>query len=284
VDPTQERLTRPDGLAGRLFALRERAGLSGKALAVATGWQPSKVSRLENGRQLPSPADLDAWARVCGADPATAQALLNLLVDVQTFHRDWKRRTRGGQESVQKDYNRLVRDSTVVRHFETSTVPGLLQTADYARRVLTEMADLHAVAALDVEAAVTARLQRQPLLYDSAKQFEFLIAEPVLCWTLCPPQVMRAQLDRLQTVIGLPNVRFGVLPMSIELHTIPQNSFQMYDDVAVVETFVGESTHRGAEAEAYARVLERLWEAAAIDDDARQLIIRASDGIDRTRS
>ncbi|MEU5724423.1 helix-turn-helix transcriptional regulator [Micromonospora sp. NPDC047738] len=34
----------------------------------ANGWAPSKVSRLENGRQMPAPADLYAWARACGAD------------------------------------------------------------------------------------------------------------------------------------------------------------------------------------------------------------------------
>jgi Domain of unknown function (DUF5753) len=45
--------------------------------------------------------------------------------------------------AVQDNYNQLVAESQVIRHFETVYVPGPLQTADYARRVLTEMVELH---------------------------------------------------------------------------------------------------------------------------------------------
>jgi hypothetical protein len=69
---------------------------------------------------------------------------------------------------------------------------------------------------------------------------------------------MRGQLDRLQTVVGVPNIRFGILPLGVQLATTPpKNSFQMDDDL--VETFVGETTHRDDEAAAYAKAIERLW-------------------------
>ncbi|MEV0810896.1 Scr1 family TA system antitoxin-like transcriptional regulator [Micromonospora sp. NPDC050200] len=48
------------------------------------------------------------------------------------------------------------------------------------------------------------------------------------------PDVMRGQLDRLQTVVGVPNIRFGILPLGVQLAITPQNSFQMYDDIAIV--------------------------------------------------
>ncbi|MFF5176622.1 Scr1 family TA system antitoxin-like transcriptional regulator [Micromonospora sp. NPDC000316] len=86
----------------------------------------------------------------------------------------------------------------LIRHFETVYVPGLLQTADYARRILTEMVELHNLDIADVDAAVASRMQRQHLLYDTSKRFEFLLAEPVLRWLLCPAEVMRGQLDRRQ--------------------------------------------------------------------------------------
>jgi hypothetical protein len=57
----------------------------------------------------------------------------------------------------------------------------------------------------------------------------------------------------------------------------PQNNFVLYDDVAKVETFVGESSHTGDEVATYAKVLDRLWTAAAEGDAARRLIIRAAD-------
>ncbi|MBM0224914.1 helix-turn-helix transcriptional regulator [Micromonospora sp. ATA51] len=278
MNPIEEWLTQPEGLADRLRALRTQAGLSGKQLAEANGWAPSKVSRLENGRQMPAPSDLCAWARACGADDA-AQDLLRMLGEVQAVHRDWRRRMRQGQAAVQDSYNQLVAESRLIRHFETVYVPGLLQTADYARRILTEMVELHNLDVADVDAAVASRMQRQHLLYDTGKRFEFLLAEPVLRWLLASPDVMRGQLDRLQTVVGVPNIRFGILPLGVQLATTPQNSFQMYDDVAIVETFVGETTHRDDEAAAYAKAMERLWKEAITGEDARGLIVRAAQGL-----
>ncbi|MCO1595506.1 DUF5753 domain-containing protein [Micromonospora sp. RHAY321] len=86
-------------------------------------------------------------------------------------------------------------------------VPGLLQTPDYARRILTEMVELHNLDIADVDAAVSTRMQRQHLLYDAGKRFEFLLAEPVLRWLLASPDVMAGQLDRLQTVVGVTSGR-----------------------------------------------------------------------------
>jgi transcriptional regulator with XRE-family HTH domain len=276
VDPSHERLARPEGLAERMRRMRERAGLSGKALAAAAGWQPSKVSRLENARQRPTVTDVEAWSRACGADQTTTQGLLALLDDVESFHRDWKQRMRLGQAPVQADYNQLVAKATLIRHFETVYIPGLLQTPEYARRALGEMVDLHGLAVADVDDAIAARLRRQQLLYDEHKSFEFLLAESVLHWLLCPPQAMAAQLDRLQTVVGLPNIRFGIIPFGVQLPVTPQNAFQLYDDIAIVETFIGETVHRGADAGAYAQAMDRLWAQAITGDDARHLIIRAA--------
>ncbi|WP_319460483.1 DUF5753 domain-containing protein [Micromonospora sp. RTP1Z1] len=190
---------------------------------------------------------------VRGAEDTAAQDLLRMLGEVQAVHRGWRRRMRQSQSAVQDSYNQLVAESRLIRHFETVYVPGLLQTADYARRVLTEMVELHNLDIADVDAAVTTRMQRQQLLYDTSKRFEFLLAEPVLRWLLCPPDVMRGQLDRLQTVVGAPNIRFGILPLGVPLATTPQNSFQLYDDVAIVETFVGETTYRDDEAATYTK-------------------------------
>jgi hypothetical protein len=73
----------------------------------------------------------------------------------------------------------------------------------------------------------------------------------------------------------MPNIRFGILPMGVPLATTPQNSFQLYDDLALVETFIGETSHRDDEAAAYARVLDRLWEEARSGEDAREYITAA---------
>ena len=271
-------LTRPGGLALQLRALRTSAGLVGTDLADRAGWNQSKVSRIETGKQLPSDADVRTWATLCGADEAVAEELLELLGDAQALHLDWKRRTRQGQSAVQASYNELVQGSKVIRHFETAVVPGLLQTAEYARCIAVDAASIHGTDD-DPDQVVATKLQRQHVLYDSTKQFEFLLAEPVLRWLPCPPNVMRAQLDRLQTLIGVPNVRLGIIPLGVQLDTVPQNNFVLYDDVAKVETFIGESSHSGEQAVAYATIMDRLWIAAVEGDPARRLIIDAADGL-----
>lgn len=268
----------PDGIAARLRLLRVQAGLSGKNLADAHGWAQSKVSRIENGRQMPGVDDVRLWAATCGAGEEVLNELLRLRDEARIAHATFRARMREGQEQVQESYNKLVADSRLIRHFETVYVPGLLQLPAYIRRVLTEMIDLHGLEIDDVEAATAARMQRQQMLYDPSRRFEFLLAEPVLRWMLCPPAVMRSQLDRLQTIIGLDHIRFGILPMGVELATTPQNSFQIYvadEPVAIVETFIGETSYRGDDAVAYGRALDRMWDEAATEDEARELIIAA---------
>jgi hypothetical protein len=190
---------------------------------------------------------------------------------------------RRGQAAVQRSYTDIAASSTVIRHFETTFIPGPLQIPAYARRILTEMISLHGLEVDDVDAAVTERMARGAMLYDPDKHWEFLIAEPVLRWLLPAPSVMRAQLDRLQSIIGLEHVRFGIIPMGVELATAPQNTVELYETpeglLAVAETFIGETWHRDEEAAAYARAVDRQWEDAVEGDAARQLIVAAIDDL-----
>lgn len=285
MESLEEWLTQPEGVATRLRALRAQAGLSGKQLADTNGWAQSKVSRIENGKQMPSDDDIETWARACGADRGVAAELKRLRDEARIAHVTFRSRMRQGQEKVQESYSDLVKNAHLIRYFEMTYVPGLLQVPDYARRVFAGMVSLHDLEVDDVEAAVVTRVQSQQMLYDSDKSFEFLVGESALRWLLCPPAVMRAQLDRLQTIIGLDRVRFGIVPMGVELATAPQNSFQLFvsdDPVVAVETFIGETFHRGDEAAAYSRAFDRMWEQAATGEDARRLIIAATQALGRT--
>jgi transcriptional regulator with XRE-family HTH domain len=278
LESLEEWLTQPEGLAARLRALRVQAGLSGKALADANSWAQSKVSRIETGQQLPSPEDIRAWARTCAADDEIVRELLGQVQEARIAHATFRGRMRRGQAQVQKSYSDLAAGASLIRHFETVYVPGPLQIPAYARRVLTEMIPLHGLEIDDVDAAVHERMARAQMLYEPSKRWEFLLAEPVLRWLLPGPAVMRAQLDRLQSVIGLERIRFGIVPMGVELATTPQNTVEVYvgsETVAVAETYIGETWHRDDEAAAYNRAIDRQWEDAVEGDAARQLIAAA---------
>lgn len=276
MNPIDDLLVQPGGVAARLRDARVAAGMNGKQLADAMGCAPSKVSRIELGRQTPTEPDIQAWATATRAGAGFAADTVSALRAVLAAKHDWRQRMRAGQAAVQAGYNRLVLESTTVRNFETAFVPGLLQTPAYARNVLAEMVRIHELDVDDVDESVATRMRRQQVLYDPGRRFEFLLAEPVLRWRLCPAEVMAGQLDRLQAVIGMTNVRLGVLPLDAPISVTPQNSFCLFDDMTVVETFVGEQAHVEQESVVYGRMLDLLWADAVTGEDARRLITAAA--------
>jgi transcriptional regulator with XRE-family HTH domain len=263
-------------LGRRLRGLRETAGLSGKNLAKQLGWQPSKISRIELARQSASPADITEWVAATGARAEERSTLLGLLDQSREDQQTNRQRTRHGQAAMQAGYNALAERSTLIRQLQTAVVPGILQTSDYARAILTAASRLHEVPVPDVEEAVATRMARQQYLY-SPRRFEFLIAEPVLRWGVAPPNIMRAQIDRLQSVVGLPNVRLGIIPLGAPLAFVPLHSFEMFDDLVCVESVARENRYTGTEVEPYVRVFSALWQSAATGDDARRLLVRIAD-------
>ncbi|HEV7981104.1 DUF5753 domain-containing protein [Amycolatopsis sp.] len=158
----------------------------------------------------------------------------------------WKNRLRAGHEVVQQSFGDAEKAALRIRVFETGLVPGLVQTPDYARAVFVAMAELQDTPN-DTEAAVTARLQRQSVLYDSTKTIELLVTEAALRTPVAPSGVMAGQVDRLLAVIGVPNVRFGIVPLGVQLRYPVLHGFWMLDDWVGVEVVNTEITTREPE-------------------------------------
>src|ERR1700727_2288037 len=118
-------------------------------------------------------------------------------------------------------------------------------------------------------------MRRQEVLYDTSKTFEFIVCEAAFRYLLCPPQVMRGQLDRLLGVLGLDHITLGVITPGRELAVAPMVGFLMADDVTVVESFTSMDTLRGEESEKYAAVADSLLADAVQGDSARALIMAA---------
>lgn len=274
--PIEEWLSQPGGIAERLRAARLRAQLTGAQLAEANGWPQSKISKVENGRQTPTVADIHAWMATVGA-AAEADEIVDMLEDLHTRHQSWRRRLRSGQAAVQAGYTDLIRDAKVVRDFAFSFFPSMIQTAEYARYPLLKAVRLLGHPESDVAAAIAARMQRQQFLYDLGKRFEFLIDESVLRRLVCPPEVLRGQLDRLQGVIGLPNVRVGILPLAAQpLTLVPENSFTIVDEMVLVETTGKEDPSTDEhQREVHETALALWWAVAVESEDARRLIVEA---------
>ena len=273
--PTGEWLNQPGGLSERLVRMRKAAGLTGDRLAAALDWPRSKVPKIENGRQMPTDADVRAWAEVCGQADAIPD-LLDRLSDAQAVHRQWRHQLRRGHAALQAEFDTLVRQAKRVRNFEVLLIPGLLQTADYARYRALEAVRLHGTAAEAVDATVAERMRRQEVLYDTGKTFEFVITEAAFRLLLCPRPVMLGQLDRLLVASTLSNATLAIIPAGIELPVAPMVGFVTVDDMTVVETFTSADTIPGQESAAYDRIFDELLAEAVTGDEARRLITEAA--------
>lgn len=269
--PTGEWLNQPGGLAERLQRLRRAAGLTGDALAAQLGWPRSKVPKLENGRQMPTEADITAWAQACG-QPDAARELLAMLAEAQTVHRQYRHQLRrGGHEASQEDLNELVRQAKRIRNAETLLIPGLLQTPGYARYRLREAMGISGDVG-DVEAAVTARMRRQEVLYESDREFEFIIMEVALHIRCCPDDVMVGQIDRLSVAAGLSGVTLAIIPLDAQLAVTPLMGFLIADDVAYIETQTSEDFLRGDEAARYGQIADDLLAESVTGEEALRLL------------
>lgn len=282
TNPTEAWLLKPGGLARLLKKYREHKGMTGAMLGERLGWNQSKVSKIETGKQLPTNDDLNAFAAVVGLDEEDLQTLLEMRAQADAISREWRTGRAGGQASIQQSYDELVRAAKVIRNAEVTTVPGLLQTREYSRYQAQQAVDLHGFDPEEIEPTLDARARRQDVLYDATKRFEFVVTEAALRLLYCPPDVMLAQLDRLLSLTyERPNLWFGVIPFGVELPTVPQNRFIAIDEVIFIEDFADEVIYRGERADTYARAMDLLIAEAVTGERARRLILAAAEAITR---
>jgi transcriptional regulator with XRE-family HTH domain len=214
-------------LGQELQRVRMLAGLSGEQIARVLGVHKSTVSRIEKGDSVPSVQQVTAWAEATGASEERRTLMVYLAevaVNEVITHRD---RLKDGLAFVQNVVGEGEQTARTLRHFQPGLVPGLLQTAEYARRILA-MADLSA----DIGQAVAARIARQSLLYEPDRTLEFLLTEQALRFRPGPDggDVLTAQLDHLAAVVTLQTVSFGVIPVDAEMYAFPRCAFIIYED------------------------------------------------------
>lgn len=264
-----------EALGLRLRELRRDARLTGRQLAAAYGWHPSKVSKIEGGKQTPSEDDISAWVQACG-QAELADELIASLRTLDGQYVEFRRLFRAGQRAKQEAIASVEDESEFVRNFENVFVPGLLQTPEYARYRLAEnLEDIGA--ADDLDEAVAVRMQRQQVLYRTGKRFHFVVTEAVLRYRLCPPDVLAGQLDRLVTLSTLTTIKFGVIPFESRLPVAPVHGFYVYDDRSVyVENLTAElKLAQPTEIASYLTFFDRLAGTARYAADARAVITRA---------
>jgi len=274
LDPEQAGHDR-QSLASALRDLRRASGLSGERLARRCHMSQSKVSRIENGRLLPSVVDVDRILRALGVDYATSAELLALARVANAEYQDIRASVRRGLHHRQRELAALEADASRMRHFLPTRITGLLQTPEYMRAAMNTPVE---PAAGDTATAIALKLERQAVLHDNSKRFEFLLTESALRWQLCEPSIMAVQLDRLVFLSLLPNIRLGVLPLSTQIADGPYHTFVIYDDhIVTIELFTGQLVLRDPKDIDHYHALASFFGGHALwDDAARSFITKAA--------
>jgi len=273
--PTVRRLR----LGQELRLLRERRKLTGAKAAGELGWSPSKVSRIEAAKTMPSGDDIKAMAKLYRADDDKLDELLSLLRDAD--QRGW---WEDYEDSLPEEYTRflgLEAEATFQRNWEPQLVPGLLQTEDYAREVILSVRGIALITHSGVRSRVEARLDRQRLVLHRPDPcgMRFVLDESVLMRRFGEPSVMREQMEHLLEMSLLPHVSVQVLTMDA-LHPVNTGAFihlkfAEFDDVVYLEQLYNadfvEDLGRVA---GYETAFEHIRSQALDEDESRVLIQR----------
>jgi hypothetical protein len=176
-------------------------------------------------------------------------------------------------------YVGLEAEATAIRGYETSVVPGLLQTPDYARAVLSEMFPRHATEQID--RLVDLRMERQRR-FDNEPPLDMwaILDEAVIQRPVGGNVVMRAQLKHLLAATSRPGMTLQVLPFSVGAHAGHGGAFSILEfpnrtdsEVAYVESVAGILyLEKDREVRARAEAFDRLRAAALAPGASADLI------------
>ncbi|KUO20593.1 helix-turn-helix domain-containing protein [Streptomyces dysideae] len=226
--PVTEGESRRVALGRTLRFLREKAGKSLAQLADETSYDKSYLYRLETGERLSKRAVMEDLDRYHGSG--------DLLV------RLWRDARKEVIKDKYKAFMELEATARVMWMFQLR-VPGLLQTEDYARAVLSGLSGAQTTAGNgeEVEEQVALRMGRQELLYrDPAPSVRVILDEGALRRPVPDAKVWADQLSHLVDAAELPNVALQVLPFTAGVHDLMDSHLWLFwqrvgDPVAYVE-------------------------------------------------
>lgn len=202
-------------LAAELRRLRGDSGLKTAEVARQLGWSPSKVSRYELARTGLKPSDVRVMLAFYGVEAHRQNDLL-ALAEEATEKGWWA----DYSDVLPEDHISLVGledEATAELCWHLEVIPGLLQTEEYARRLISKGYSLAPVPPSRIDRIVGLRMRRQAVLTRNPPlELSAVIDEAVLRRRVGSPQVMRNQLRHLIRVAQLPNVSLRILRLDEE--------------------------------------------------------------------
>jgi hypothetical protein len=260
-------------LGDELRRLREKfTGLTGFAFAEQLGWDPSKVSNIENGKARASEIDLVQYLMMCGRDSVYFEQFRDryrYAFDPYVVTVPDNLRTVAMAEAAAKK----------ITSFDGLTMPGLIQTPEYARALFTEGG--HA-APEDIEKYVQLRIDRQAIMSRPARpECLFYVHELALRIRVGDARIMEEQYLRVLFHTHI----LRIIPMSVGAAIATRSarmlfSFEKHTPLAYSETDVAQVFAHDGKAIANSREFFKWLEARALDEgQSRSLLANYVSGL-----
>ncbi|MEV4756547.1 helix-turn-helix transcriptional regulator [Micromonospora sp. NPDC049559] len=271
-------------LGRMLREAREQAGWGVDHAAEQFEWSRHKMYRIEQGATSVRSLDVDQMCRIYGVADDKREAMVGLAKETKA--KGWWHSYGEVIPSWFELYVGMESAASAIRTYDTTLIPGLLQTADYARAIIQNRPGLTERAVRD---AVALRMQRQDILTrtkPAPPMLEVMLDESVLLRPIGDADAWREQLNHLIDTRRAYNISVRVLPLSIGPHrgTDTGSGFTLLDFPSVgmrppepttvyVELLTGALyLEKPDEVTAYDAVWEALREAAwSVEESASRI-------------
>ncbi|GHG76013.1 helix-turn-helix domain-containing protein [Streptomyces griseocarneus] len=213
MPPRTATTARQRRLGAELRKMREAAGLNAREAAKLLGIDHTKISHVETARFGVSPDRIRMLAAGYGCTDAT---YIDALVAMATERgKGWWEEYRGILPDGFLDLTELESKATSLRSYQVTHLPGLLQTADYARSVF-EFA-FPRLSSEDVEARISHRLRRSRILRQpNGPEFTAIIHEAALRMRFGGRSPARRQLAHLLAMSEQGRCAIRVMPFETD--------------------------------------------------------------------
>lgn len=265
-------------LGALLRRLRNERGLTVEQVATELLCSPSKVSRMETGQRGATARDIRDLCELYGVtDPGERARMTSLAAEGKQ---------QGWWQSYDLDYFAtyvgLEESATSVKQYQSTTIPGLLQTPDYVRAMSDVL--VPDVPGERADVLVEVKMRRQGRLAgDPPLPVRIVLDEAVLRRAVGGPAVMAAQLDRVVAATREHQVTVQVIPFSAGAHPAMDSTFTILDftepvaSVVYVEGLVGWIyLERPYDVARYEQVFEKLVSLALDPQESVELIAHIS--------
>ncbi|UGT63686.1 helix-turn-helix domain-containing protein [Nocardia asteroides] len=268
-------------LAAMLLEMREDAQLGKEEVSSRTGINITTLYRIETAQARPQRRTLMAMLDLYDVDDKQREEAIELLTTA--LKPGMARAYEGSVSEVYAAYINFESEALSARHYQTSTVPGLLQTYEYANAVIdTSMPKLEASM---MESRAKARMDRGVnLTKDEPLELWVVMDEAAIRRVVGGPVTMRGQLERLLQEIKRKNVILQILPFDAGAHPGMAGAFTLLDfpnpadpELVYIEGLAGDELIEGhTEIRRFGVIFDQLRAMALSPRDSAAMIAAAA--------